>query len=112
MASVILVNTKKVVELEPGKTAHRWWNNADPTNAVWSANAVPLAEVSQDQDVALEITRLWRKQIVGNAGQAPGGTTVEDEIHFEIKNVGTQSALHRVSFCDLVSQLVANPTFP
>jgi hypothetical protein len=99
----IAVDTQTEIELDPGKTVHRKWNNAAPVNAVWSANAVPSITGSTptgwDQDTSLEITRLWRRLLV--IEKAPPGsqisdTTIEHEIHYEIKNVGNDKARFRI----------------
>lgn len=98
--AAFVVNTKTVVELAPGQTTQRHWNNAAPHDAVWSANAVAVATGSTAEgfaeDVALEVTRLWRRLIVTEKKPFPQSQTVEvkieHEIHYEIKNVGAQPA--------------------
>src|SRR3712207_1921615 len=88
-----VIDTKTVLELEPGKTTHRKLSNASPDKAVWSANAMPIFEPSsqlgQLEEIELEITRLWRKLIVTGSGTNVKGET---EIHFVIKNVGKTKA--------------------
>ncbi len=37
---LLVINTKKEYELNPGQTGHYWWNNATPSDAVWTANTV------------------------------------------------------------------------
>ena len=87
-----VIETKTVLELEPGKTTHRKLSNASPDKAVWSANAIPIFVPSQTgnfEEIELEITRLWRKFIVTGGGV---DLKSETEIHFVIKNVGKTKA--------------------
>lgn len=97
MANVKIIETSTILELDPGKKTHRHWNNASPENAVWSVNAVPVGASGQPQDVSLEVTRLWRRLIVTvQTPGSPGSTASESEIHYEIKNIGTQKARFKV----------------
>jgi hypothetical protein len=89
-------------ELEPGKTLHLWWNNAQPVSAVWSANAVPVPEhwksASQlDQDQQLEVTRLWRRFKRKESGALVAEE--EHEIHLEVRNIGNEKAAFYVHLC-------------
>ena len=98
--AAFLVNTHTQHTLAPGKTVHSWWNNAAPSQAVWSANAVPTqtgdTKSGFAEDVSLEVTRLWRRMIVTEVKDSPQSQTtdvkLEHEIHFEVKNVGNSSA--------------------
>ena len=97
MANVKFVNTGTVIELAPGKTVHRQWNNATPAQAVWSVNAFPqLSGGTENQDISLEVTRMWRRVTQTEKKDSPQSQTaeavVEHEIHCEIKNVGTKTA--------------------
>ncbi len=88
-------------ELNPGATGHWWWNNAAPANAVWSANAVPLATGSTNtgfnQDTQLEVTRLWRRfKVVEKSTSQFSDTDIESEIHFEVKNLSGTKAKFNV----------------
>ncbi|MBI4852340.1 MAG: hypothetical protein HY819_11135 [Acidobacteria bacterium] len=99
MSNLKVINTNKEVELAPGKTYKGHWNNATPgANAVWGAQAIPLATGSTiegfAQDTSVEVTRLWRRLIITEKKPFPQSQTVETEveheIHYEIKNVGTE----------------------
>jgi hypothetical protein len=100
MAKVLGITTKTQHELGPGQTGHYWWNNAAPADAVWSANAVPVATGSTTagfaQDTSLEVTRLWRRLIVTEKKPFPQSQTAdvsaETEIHYEIKNLSSTKA--------------------
>ena len=88
-------------ELNPGATGHWWWNNASPANAVWTANAVPLATGSTtagfDQDTQLEVTRIWRRfKVVEKSTNQFSDTDIESEIHYEIKNLSGTKAKFNV----------------
>ena len=99
--SVLTFNTNKDFELNPGQTLHSWWNNASPANAVWSANAVPLATGSTqtgfDQDTQLEVTRVWRRfKVVEKSTSQFSKVDTETEIHYEVKNIGSTKARFNV----------------
>jgi hypothetical protein len=101
---LLVINTQKERELSPGKTLHSWWNNASPTNAVWSANAVPLATGSTatgfNQDTQLEVTRVWRRfKVVEKSKSSFSDTDIETEIHYEVKNIGATKAKFIVYLC-------------
>jgi hypothetical protein len=110
MSKATLVDTKTEHSLAPGQTLHWHWNNATPADAVWYANAVPLATGSSTsgftQDTQLEVTRLWRRLIVTEKKPFPQSQTVdvsvETEIHVDIKNIGTTSAKF-VVFLSIIS---------
>jgi hypothetical protein len=110
MSKATLVDTKTQHDLAPGQTFHWHWNNAAPADAVWSANAVPVATGSTtggfNQDTQLEVTRLWRRLIVTEKKPFPQSQTVdvvvETEIHCDIKNIGTTPAKF-VVFLSIVS---------
>ena len=93
----LLVDTKTQLNIQPGATFHFVWNNASPSHAVWSANAVPVATGSTaggfNQDSSVEVTRLWRRFISTEKKPFPQSQTadvvVEHEIHCELKNVGS-----------------------
>jgi hypothetical protein len=95
-----IVNTKTELQLAGSKTGHWWWNNAAPADAVWSANAIPVQTGDTAsgfaQDTSVEVTRLWRRLIVTEHKDSPQAQTVdvkvEHEIHYEIKNLGNQTA--------------------
>ena len=89
------------LELNPGETKHWWWNNASPANAVWSANAVPLATGTTNtgfaQDTQLEVTRLWRRfKVIENSQSQFSDTDIESEIHYEVKNLSGTKARFNV----------------
>lgn len=95
MSKVLFVDTKQEIILAPGETKHIWWNNASPSNAVWSANAVPFATGSTltgfSQDTSVEVTKLWRRyKVIEHAppNSQISDTTQETEIHYEVKNIG------------------------
>jgi hypothetical protein len=98
--AAFVVNTKTEKVLAPGKTGHWKWNNAAPQNAVWSANVVPVMTGDTasgfDEDVSLEVTRVWRRLIVTEEKSSPqsqfANVNVEHEVHYEVKNVGSRSA--------------------
>lgn len=100
MSKVTLVDTKTQHDLGPGQTLHWHWNNATPTDGLWYANAVAIATGSTGagfaQDTSLEVTRLWRRFIVTEKKPFPQSqtveTTVETEIHVDIKNIGNSPA--------------------
>ena len=96
--------------IEPGQTQHWWWNNAAPREAVWSVQAVPFAtgDLIQgfQEDVALEVTRVWRRLIVTE--KKPFGVASEDEIHYEVKNVGNQRSRYTVYLSTIGEGLLNN----
>lgn len=102
--AVLFIKTKIDAWIQPGETHHWWWNNAAPRDAVWSAQAVPFATGSSGdgfaEEVDLEVTRIWRKLIVKEKKPFPQSQTVdvvsEDEIHYEVKNVGKQKSRYTV----------------
>jgi hypothetical protein len=99
----VVVGGTKEYELDAGKTSHTWWNNAAPANAVWSANAVPLATGSTNtgfnQDTSLEVTRVWRRfKVVEKSDNQFSDTDIETEIHCEVKNVGASKAKFKVYY--------------
>lgn len=104
MSKVLFIDTNKEITLAPGESVHGWWNNASPSNAVWSAQAVPYATGSTatgfTQDTKLEVTRLWRHYTVKEIKPSPQSQTVETkeetEIHYEIKNIGGSVAKFHV----------------
>jgi hypothetical protein len=101
---LLVINTHKERELDPGQTLHSWWNNASPTNAVWSANAVALATGSTNtgfnQDTQLEVTRLWRRfKVTEKSSTQFSDTDIETEIHYEVKNIGGSKARFIVYLC-------------
>ena len=94
---VLTFSTNKERELNPGQTGHWWWNNATPANAVWSANAVPVATGSTqtgfNQDTQLEVTRLWRRfKVIETSSTQFSDVDIETEIHYEVKNIGNTKA--------------------
>jgi len=99
MAKVAAFKTSQH-SLNPGQTGHWWWNNANPGDAVWTANAVPVATGSTTagfaQDTQLEVTRLWRRLIVTEKKPFPQSqtvdVTVEHEVHYEVKNLSSKKA--------------------
>ncbi len=91
------------LELNAGQTGHWWWNNATPADAVWSANAVPLATGSTtsgfSQNTQLEVTRLWRVfKVIEKSTSQFSDTDIETEIHYEVKNLGGTKAKFRMFF--------------
>ena len=67
------------------------WNHANPSDAVWYVQAVPTFEGIPKEASGVwevEVTRVWRKKIRVHHHQAP--STIEDEIHYEITNVGAE----------------------
>ena len=101
---ISVFSPKTELELNPGQTGHWWWNNASPVNAVWSANAVPLATGSTstgfNQDTQLEVTRLWRRfKVIEKSSTQFSDTDIETEIHYEVKNLGNTKARFIVYFC-------------
>ncbi len=101
---LLVINTQKERELNPGETLHSWWNNASPANAVWSANAVPLTTGSTNtgfnQDTQLEVTRLWRRyKVVEKSTSQISDVDIESEIHYEVKNIGNTKARFIVYLC-------------
>lgn len=87
---VKLVDTGNVLTLAAGKSTTRKWNNAAPSKAVWSVNAVPLPQnAKSSHSGAVEVTRMWRKMIV--AVPATGQPEVEHELYCTVKNVGTST---------------------
>lgn len=102
--SNVLIKTSVDAWIEPGQTHHRWWNNAAPRDAVWSAQAVPIATGDSvsgfAEDVSLEVTKVWRRLLVTEKKPFPQSQTVEvhaeDEIHYEVKNVGTRKCRYTV----------------
>lgn len=94
MASVHVFKAGEL-KLNPNQSAHWHWNNASPSEAVWSANLIPFATGSTAtgfaQDTSLEVTRTWRRLIVTESKPSPQSQTVETkvehEIHFEFKNL-------------------------
>jgi hypothetical protein len=102
--SVLVINTQKERELNPGQSLHSWWNNASPANAVWTANAVPVLMGSTgtgfNQDTSVEVTRLWRRfKVVEKSTSQISDTDIESEIHYEVKNVGNSKARFIVYLC-------------
>ncbi len=102
--AVKFINTKIDAWIEPGQT-HNWvYNNAAPREAVWSAQAVPFSTGDSTKGFAevveLEVTRVWRKLIVTEKKPYPQSQTVdvtiEDEIHYHVKNIGTQKSRYTV----------------
>ena len=93
----------KDYSLKAGDTSHIWWNNATPINAVWTANAVPLATGDKasgfNQDTQLEVTRLWRRfKVVEKSTTQFSDVDIETEIHVEVKNLGNTSAKFNLYF--------------
>jgi hypothetical protein len=87
--------------LEPGETFVGHWNHAAPAVAVWSVNPVPKSNGSTptgfNEDARLEVTRFWRRLLI-NEGQPSSETTIEHEIYYEIKNIGTKTAKFEMCF--------------
>ena len=106
MSFARIIKTGVDAWIDPGQTQHRTWNNADIREAIWSAQAIPFSTGNStkgfNEDVALEVTRVWRRLIVTEIKpfpqnpQIPTGVASEDEIHYEVKNVGTQRARYTV----------------
>jgi hypothetical protein len=99
-----VIKIPNALQLNGGQTGHWWWNNASPANAVWSANAVPIATGNTtdgfDQDTQLEVTRLWRRfKVVEKSTSQFSDTDIESEIHYEIKNLTGALAKFNVYLC-------------
>ena len=87
---VKLVDTGLNLTLGAGKTKKLWWNNANPSKAVWSVNAVPLPKnAKSSHSGSVEVTRVWRKLNVSVPSR--GAPQAEHEIHYEVFNPGTSS---------------------
>lgn len=87
-----LIDTKQDLELDPGQSVDRVWNNATPAHAVWYANAFPLNSGQPvSQETKLEVTRLWRRFTHNKKTNKQ-----EHEIWYTVKNVGTQKARFNV----------------
>jgi hypothetical protein len=89
VATVTKIHAGSASNIAPGQTVTKHWNNATPRDAVWYVQAVPThsgigKEGTQVREV--EVTRVWWK-LTKTAPKGP----IEDEIHFAIKNVGTQN---------------------
>jgi len=100
MATVNVTTIVQNGSLEAGKTAHHWWNNA-PWGKVFALEVVP-SEIGTTQTgfnhvSEVQITKQWRKFI---SKEKPGsiGVKVETELelHFEVKNIGTEKANYQV----------------
>jgi hypothetical protein len=82
----------KISGITPGQMVTKHWNNANPSDAVWYVQAIPTFDgVPKELGGVweVEVTRVWRRKIRVHHHQAP--SSVEDEIHYEIKNVGTET---------------------
>lgn len=90
-----MINCKLDIPLAPGHSKELWWNNANPRHAVYTVQAVPLPTGDSangfDENVSVEVVRVWRKFIVNEkSNDRFSDTDTEDEIHYVVKNVGTQ----------------------
>lgn len=102
--------------IEPGQTQHWTWNNADIRDGIWSAQAVPFGTGNStkgfNEDVALEVTRVWRRLIVTEKKSFPPLPLTEgiseDEIHYEVKNVGNQRSRYTVYLSTIGEGLLNN----
>jgi hypothetical protein len=89
MATVSFVHVGNITSLAPGVTTHWWWNNA-AAQKVWAFSVdamVPLNIPPQVGATAMfQVTAVEYREIYS------GGTSLEKEIHFWIKNTGTITA--------------------
>lgn len=93
MATVSLIHVGNITSISPGTTHHWWWNNA-PTQRVWGVSVdamVPLNIPPQLGATAqLQVTSVEYRQIYN------GGSSLENEVHFWIKNTGSITANYAV----------------
>src|ERR1700750_1748819 len=94
-----LVNLQKEHELAAGKSASWMFeiSNSD-ADSVWYVNAVPVpsgdTQSGFDEEVSLEVTKVWRKMTVKQLPphQQDAQIEVEHQLGYEIKNIGTSAA--------------------
>ena len=87
------IHAQTITGIAPGKTVTGHWNNATPRDAVWYVQAIPKIPSFQkgSYDLQVEVTRVWRRLTVW-CPNFPKHTpsTTEDEIYYEIQNVGSE----------------------
>ena len=96
-ASLVSLQTEH--ELAAGKSASWMFkiSNSD-ADSVWYVNAVPVAsgdtQSGFNEEVSLEVTKVWRNMTVKQVPPHQQDTQIEVEHHvgYEIKNIGASAA--------------------
>jgi hypothetical protein len=89
MASVSFFHVGYITSISPGVTLHWWWNNA-PSERVWTFSVDAMVPLSPPPipgaSARMQVTSVEYRE------NYKGGSSLEKEVHFWMKNTGTSTA--------------------
>jgi hypothetical protein len=100
MGSVSVQTIASAKTLGPGQESHRTWNNASDNPVLVEVYPSSAGDPSKTVEFTaeFEITRQWRRRIAKDTGTGVIGHNVayENEIHYVVKNLGSQTGTYSV----------------